>query len=173
MLFLTEPALEYRERYLEALREIQGEGLRLFEDLRSISADFAAFIQRLQDEKNRAKIALDRVPAFTFWLIDKREFIGWLSLRHELNEYLFKIAGHIGYMIRPSKRRRGYGNEILRLGLLEAKKLGLRRVLLTCDEDNTGSKKIIELNGGRFENMVEVQDSSVKKIRYWIDIPCK
>ena len=89
---------------------------------------------------------------------------------HELNDLLFKIAGHFGYMIRPSKRRQGYGKVILRLGLEQARKMGLKRVLVTCDENNIGSKKVIEYNGGQFENEVCVEGSSIKKLRYWIDL---
>ena len=103
-------------------------------------------------------------------MIDKNAFIGRLSLRHELNEFLLKIGGHIGYEIRPSRRKQGYGTEILRLGLEKAKELGLHRVLVTCDEDNIGSKKIIEHNGGKFENSIEIDGDKVKKLRYWIDL---
>jgi predicted acetyltransferase len=43
-------------------------------------------------------------------------------------------------------------------------------VLLTCDETNIGSRKLIEANGGQLENAVVVEDSSVKKLRYWIEL---
>ncbi|HEX9131349.1 MAG TPA: GNAT family N-acetyltransferase [Ktedonobacteraceae bacterium] len=129
--------------------------------------DFSSFVQGLRDQKDRTKLKPGRVPSSDFWLIDNNEFIGRLSIRHE---FLLKMGGHIGYEIRPSKRKRGYGTEKLRLGLEKAKELGLRRVLVTCDEDNTGSKKIIEHNGGKFENAIEMEGDTVKKLRYWIDI---
>jgi predicted acetyltransferase len=56
------------------------------------------------------------------------------------------------------------------LGLEKARELGLRRVLVTCDEDNIGSKKIIEHNGGQYENAIQIEGDKVKKLRYWIDI---
>ncbi len=87
-----------------------------------------------------------------------------------MNEFLLMMGGHIGYEIRPSRRKQGYGTEILRLGLEKAKELGLQRVLVTCDEDNIGSKKIIEHNGGKFENAIVMEGDTVKKLRYWIDI---
>jgi predicted acetyltransferase len=80
------------------------------------------------------------------------------------------MGGHIGYEIRPVKRRQGYGTEILRLGLEKARELGLRKVLVTSDEDNIGSRKIIEHNGGIFENAIEIEGDPVQKLRYWIDI---
>jgi predicted acetyltransferase len=121
-------------------------------------------------QKDRARLKSGRVPASEFWLSDDDKFIGRLSLRHELNEYLLKMGGHIGYEIRPSKRRQGYGTEILRLGLEKARELGLLKVLVTCDEDNIGSKKIIEHNGGIFENAIEIEGDPVKNLRYWIVI---
>jgi len=132
--------------------------------------DFEAFVLGLHDLKDRFKLKPGFVPSSDFWLIDNDEFIGRLSLRHELNEYLLKIGGNIGYEIRPSKRKQGYGKEILRLGLEKAREFGLRRVLVTCDEDNIGSKKIIEHNGGKLENALEIEGEPVRKLRYWIEI---
>ena len=170
MLFLTEPSLVYKDSFIAGTRESQAEGRELFFNLDKISENFGAFLQRLRNASKRANVKSDRVPMSDYWLIDGDEYVGRLSLRHELNEALLLWGGHIGYQIRPSKRRRGYGKEILRLGLIKAKEIGLSRVLVTCDEDNIGSRKIIEYNGGQLENIVEVKDSPVRKMRYWIDI---
>lgn len=173
MPFLLSPSRQYKDSFLEGLRELQAEGIAEFYDARSIAEDFDGFLQRLRNEEDRTKIRPDRVSASEFWLIDNGEFTGRLSLRHELNEFLLQIGGHIGYMIRPSKRRQGYGKEILRLGLQKARERGLHRVLVTCDETNIGSKKIIEANGGIFENAIMQEDSPVRKLRYWINISKK
>ena len=170
MLFLAEPSVAYRDSFIQSIREFQAEGRQLHYDLKSITSDFGAFVQELHEKKHRSKLKPGIVPGSDFWLIDNNEFIGGLSLRHELNENLLKIGGHIGYEIRPSKRRQGYGTEILRLGLEKAKELGLQKVLVTCDEDNIGSKKIIEHNGGVLENAIDIEGDPVKKLRYWIDI---
>ncbi len=170
MIFLTEPSTRYKEQFISAVQEFQREGCQQDYDVLHICADFEKFVQRLQEEKDRRSVSPGFVPASTFWLIDDTEYIGRLSLRHELNDRLLKMGGHIGYEIRPSMRRQGYGQEILRLGLEKARALGLSRVLVTCDEDNIGSKKIIEHNGGQFENSVEVEGSPKRKLRYWIDI---
>jgi predicted acetyltransferase len=81
-----------------------------------------------------------------------------------------RVGGHIGYLIRPSERLHGYGKEMLRLGLQKARQFGLTRVLVTCDENNISSQKVIEYNGGRFENSILVEGSPVRKLRYWIDL---
>lgn len=170
MLFLTEPSIAYRDSFIQSVREFQAEGRHLRYDLNSITTDFGAFVQKLYDQKDRAKLKPGKVPGSDFWLVDNNEFIGRLSLRYELNENLLKVGGHIGYEIRPSKRRQGYGTEILRLGLEKARELDLHKVLVTCDEDNIGSKKIIEHNGGKLENAIEIEGDPVKKLRYWINI---
>lgn len=85
----------------------------------------------------------------TFWLItDNEEIAGVSNLRHYLNERLLTEGGHIGFGIRPSFRRKGYAAKLLELTLLEAKKLNLSKVLLTCDKSNTGSSKTIQKNNG-------------------------
>jgi predicted acetyltransferase len=170
MLFLAEPSVTYRDSFIQSVQEFQAEDRQMYYNLNSLTNDFNTFVQGLQDQQDRSKLKPGRVPSSEFWLIDDNEFIGRLSLRHELNEFLLKMGGHIGYEIRPSKRRQGYGIEILRLGLEKANELGLRRALVTCDEDNFGSKKIIEHNGGKLENAIQMEGDPVKKLRYWIDI---
>jgi predicted acetyltransferase len=82
-------------------------------------------------------------------------------------------AGQVDYFIRPSKRRRGYGKEILRLGLDKFRERGMQRILISCASDNSGSRKIIEANGGVFENEIPSWDpygtSGIRR-RYWIDL---
>lgn len=90
------------------------------------------------------------------------EFVGYLALRHTLTPWLLEEGGHIGYSVRPSRRREGHATRALLLALDRAAGLGLDRVLLTVDEDNTGSRAVIEGAGGGYE------DSRRGKRRYWI-----
>ncbi len=170
MAFLTEPAERYQASYLEALQEFQAEGRHLEPSLEEIAADFARFVQHLRELADRTKLKPGWVPGSDFWLIDGSDYIGRLSLRHELNEQLLQMGGHIGYEIRPSRRRQGYGKLILKYGLEQAKAFGLERVLLTCDEDNLGSRKIIESQGGKLENIIEVERWPVPVCCYWISL---
>ncbi len=117
MLFLTVPAVQYKDTFLQGLREIQREGRWLQYNPQRVRADFTHFVQQALDQQDSTKISPDRVPSTTFWLIDGEEFIGTLTLSDELNDFLFRIGGHIGYLIRPSKRRQGYGKQLLCLGL--------------------------------------------------------
>ena len=170
MCVLVEPSVRYKASYLAAVREMQGEGKRLDENIRYLSEHFEAFIVRTLRQKDPAYVPIGRVPNTDFWLIDNGEFVGRLNLRYELDEDLLKFGGHIGYEVRPSRRKQGYGTLMLKLGLEKAKVAGIHRVLVTCDENNIGSKKIIEHNDGQFENAVHVDGSAVKKLRYWIDV---
>jgi predicted acetyltransferase len=96
------------------------------------------------------------------WITDGSEVVGFLALRHELTPWLLEEGGHIGYSVRPSRRREGHASRALSLALIRAKELGLERVLLTCDEDNLGSRRTIENAGGVYE------DTRKGKRRYWI-----
>lgn len=103
------------------------------------------------------------VPCTYLWIVEGGTFLGSLAIRHELNEFLLEQGGHIGYSVRPSARRRGYASAALAAALPVARTLGISRVLLTCDEDNAGSRATIEKNGGVHE------DTRNGKRRYWIE----
>lgn len=96
--------------------------------------------------------------------------LGMLHLRLELNDYLKEIGGHIGYSIAPSERNKGLGTEILAHGLKKASEFQLDKVLVTCDEDNLGSAKIIEHNHGVFDSLIFDEFSKKYIKRYWIDL---
>ncbi len=167
------PSECYQESYLAALREFQADGERIEWNVEYLERHFPAHIQELRNLSNPQKVKPKHVPSAIYWLIDEDGFAGQASLRYELNDWLRRYGGHIGYGIRPSKRRQGYGRQVLALMLNKARQRGLARVLVTCDEDNIGSRKIIEYNGGKLENAVVQEGIAARKLRFWIDIsPC-
>lgn len=170
MIFLIEPSDQYKESFLEGVRDFQHEDRCLNYDVERISENFEDFLQQERRQKDMNTCSPGRVPSSNFWLINEREYVGLLTVRHRLNDFLLKVGGNIGYQIRPSKRGQGYGKQLLHLGLQKAREMGIPRALVTCDENNVSSKKVIEYNGGQFEDAVEVEGSSVKKLRYWIDL---
>ena len=92
-----------------------------------------------------------------------------MDIRHELNEYLEKFGGHIGYGIAPSERKKGYGKIQLKLGLEKAKKIGLKKVLITCDDNNIGSAKTIEACGGIYnDTLADAEANRIK--RYFVEV---
>jgi predicted acetyltransferase len=69
----------------------------------------------------------------------------------------------------PAHRRRGYATEILQQSLIIIRAIGVDRVLVTCDDDNIGSMKVIEKCGGVLESVVTYDGDRIGKRRYWID----
>jgi predicted acetyltransferase len=132
--------------------------------------DFPAYVRGLLDGARGIGLAPGRVPHSTFWLASGRRLIGRSSVRHHLTPDLEDEGGHVGYDIRPSERRKGYGKLILRLTLAEAGRLGLTRALLTCDADNVASAKVIEGNGGRLHARAVSERSGKLISRYWIEL---
>jgi len=173
---LVLPTSKYKTSFLQALDEYLKEKSRpstqdlFLLDKEVLEKDFSTYVNKLLDESHGKHLPVGYVSHTVYWLIDSDEVIGRVDIRHSLTENLMRIGGHIGYDIRPSKRNQGYGKEILKLALPKAKALGLIKVLVTCDETNIASKKIIEANGGAFENSVKQGFGKPKKLRYWITI---
>ncbi|WP_407361388.1 GNAT family N-acetyltransferase [Microbacterium sp. LBN7] len=104
-----------------------------------------------------------------YWMVDEGEVIGFLSFRHELNDWLREAGGHIGYAVRASRRRQGHASAALALGLDRARALGLERVLLTCDVDNVASARTIEKAGGVLQDVSDQSERGQGMLRrYWI-----
>lgn len=172
MPFLSTPQAAHKNSFLEALREYQAEGRYRYWNADVLAADFDGFLRELDRRSRNLDPESERVPESRFWLIDddRATYIGRVSIRHRLNEALERLGGHIGYDIRPSMRRRGYGTLMCKLALEEARTLGLERVMITCDEDNIGSRKIIEANGGILEGGQVVDRPGILCLRFWVDL---
>jgi len=168
------PSLKYKKSYLEALEESKNEAGETQLNKPEVNESFEDFVKRLNENSKGINLPKGYVSATMFWLVEKGDVIGRVQIRHELNDFLFREGGHIGYYIRPSKRRMGYGKKILELSLSKAKKLGLSRVLITCDDSNIASRKIIEENGGILEN--ETPQNGTKspfKLRFTTEVHSK
>ena len=145
---LVPPTERCRESSLRGLREFRHEGLPWWVggDLDAAEQDFAAFVARkLADSSRRTETLL---PKTHLWAVTEEEFVGRISIRHELNDAFRVEGGHIGYDTVPSFRGRGVATEMLRQALPLARALGLTEVLLTCDDANAASIRVIERNGG-------------------------
>lgn len=129
--------------------------------------DFDAYLADLDHET----AADGWVPDSVFFLLDtdRDRLIGAAHLRHCLNDSLRITGGHIGDGIRPTERGKGYGTELVRLALLECKKRGINKVLMTCAKNNIASAKTIVRNGGVLENEVVNEEGSIEQ-RYWISL---
>ena len=171
---LLTPTAEYKESFLEAVGEYRSDfshkpcnARYVALDLNALANDFGSYVRREIERAEGKNLPVGFVPDSIFWLIDNDEFIGSVRIRHTLTPHLLNAGGHIGYDIRPSMRNRGFGSKILELAIPKAHELGIDRILLTCDENNVASRKIIEKNGGVLENEYH-DDTGIGKLRFWI-----
>lgn len=128
--------------------------------LDAAEADFAAWAAV------RAGVQLLwEVPVTERWYVDDDgTYLGTVVIRHRLTPALLESGGHLGYHVVPAHRRRGHASAMVAAALPLCRGLGLRRLLVTCHEDNLGSRRVIERNGGVLE---DVRDH---ECRYWLPL---
>lgn len=167
---LLPPSSQYRESFLRALDEFQDEGLSwwLGGELDTAERDFDGFVEKKLAESHRRDESL--VPKTHRWAVSEGQFVGRIAIHHELNDALRVSGGHIGYDTVPSLRGRGIATEMLRQTLPVARALGLTEVLLTCDDDNLASHRVIEKNGGSLRETNTLDASRSAKRYYWISL---
>ena len=153
----------------QAHRELAREEFDFLLDLRPDDR-WPGYIARLERQRNGLDLPAGFVPATFLVAVADRDLVGRVSIRHELNEYLSEVGGHIGYGVRPAFRRRGYATQMLRQAVEIARSLGIERALVTCDGDNTASASTIERCGGVLEEAARRLDDPKKSRRYWIDV---
>lgn len=169
---LARPQAHHHASWLAALQDfgdapVNGSGFWHWLPGRETS-DLSAYEAFIADLKLRGDPAVPpepgKVQSDYYWITDGEadEVVGFLALRHTLTPALLEVGGHIGFSVRPSRRREGHATRALRLALPRAAELGIESALVTCDDGNLGSQRAIEANGGRLE------DVRNGKRRYWI-----
>ena len=179
-LVLVKPSMEYEKQALNFIEEVEkidtDEKIRYsgFSDLQKYRENYAEWLRHIEIYTKKETLPEGLVIGEVFFTVRKSDnkLVGIISIRHELNEYLYNYGGHIGYSILPSERRKGYAYKQLLLGLKYCKSIGIKRVLISCLDYNTGSSKTIEKAGGILENIVESEKCGEKvyKRRYWISL---
>lgn len=182
---LVKPDKKYKDSFIEALDNgfnavYVGSQAPISDEMKAeIKKDFDEYLTKkvlkpydptpkLRDDGNYYPNA----PQITYWLIDNGKFIGIFLLRTELNGFLMYVGGNVGYGIAPQYRRQGYATEGLKLLISKARDLKMHKLLIAARDDNTGSWKAIEKNGGILENIITLpwEDSGQKYKRYWVEI---
>jgi predicted acetyltransferase len=144
-------------------------GVRTFLHYYEEGMSFERYLEVLAEQARGEHLPADHVPSTFLFAFSGPTIVGRVSIRHALTPYLERFGGHIGYVVVPEYRRRGYATAILRQSLQIARRtVGLTRVLVTCDDDNIGSIRVIEKNGGVLEDTVAGADGGTPKRRYWI-----
>jgi predicted acetyltransferase len=169
---LIAPAVGLHSAWLEARAEWgpgvheDGFGLGPTDEVHS-PAGFAAWVARPAEPDSAKPIEAGEGRCRYRWIVESNHVLGAIALRYGHNDYV-RWAGHIGYGICPSARRRGLATWALGRMLDEARVLGLDRVLAVCAVDNVASVKIIERCGGVFEGIQDTTSGPAR--RYWIEL---
>jgi predicted acetyltransferase len=118
--------------------------------LEDAATDFATFVSRRRVIREQWG-----VPVTELWFVDGQEYIGTVIIRHRLTAALEHAGGHIGYHVVPRYRKRGHATEMLAQAKPVCRGLGLTELLITCAENNVGSRRVIEANGGVLQRIID------------------
>lgn len=164
MITLVIPEKRFMPSYTEAFDQYAALGISTYGMTDPRSCDI---FEKYENYRLEWNLKPDRVGSDYYWLVDDERdyFIGEVAIRHRLNDALYLRGGHIGYVIRSGEWGKGYGTLMLKLALEKAKERGLDKVLITCNDSNTASARVMEKNGCVLENVIEVEGQPVR--RYW------
>jgi predicted acetyltransferase len=162
------PDIKYEKEFINFINDFKSTGEKLIPFiLKFYKGNIIDYVNDLLNFSKGIGVPEGLIEHSTFWLKNDFEILGVINIRHRLNDLLIKQGGHIGFGISPKNRKKGYGKQLLKLGLIESKKIGINRVLLTCDKNNVGSSKVIIYNGGVLDSEELIDNKIIQ--RYWID----
>lgn len=175
--YLEEPTMERKNEIIEYLDEFvkYNSNLNGVGSLDKIYEGYTfehALSRCLKMKDEEYARSVNRCPSKTFLLIrdNDNKIVGSINIRWNLTKEVLKFGGHIGYSIRPTERRKGYNKINLYLGLIEAYKLGLDKVMLDCDVNNLGSDKTLKALGGKLERTeIDPSDGILTNV-YWFNV---
>ena len=169
--YLVIPSMEHKQAYNEMLLDFEKTENSIHPTaIRPKGMDYINWLRNLETYKRSVTCPSQFAPSDTYFLVNNyNKIFGAITIRHYLNEELLKFGGHIGYGIRPSERRKGYANVMLKMALKNCVNLGIKQVLITCNKGNIASEKTIISNGGVLENeLMEENGNTVQ--RYWVEL---
>ena len=170
-IILVKPDLSYADEIIkykeESLKEsplINGSaGLNRFSSIED-------WLEELKKRSSKDTVPEGLVPSSTYLGVREKDnyIVGMIDIRHYLNEYLTQVGGNIGYSVRKTERNKGYAKQMLKLALEKCRDLKMKKVLITCDEDNIASEKVILSANAKFEDIRNVDGENKK--RFWIEL---
>lgn len=166
---LVLPTKEFEEQVLCYKREFKENRERMYGATGlSKAKNYEAWLTILSNNQNIETLREGLVESSTYLAvrIEDEKVVGMIDIKHRLNGYLLRFGGHIGYSVRKTERRKGYGSEMLGLALEQCKAMNIHEVLLTCDKDNLASASIMIRNGAVLED--EILEKGKVTQRYWI-----
>lgn len=169
-LILRQLTVDDEKAFLEAYNAWDRSPGFLFAPSYEPTMKFSDYVDLLNDFSIGKRLPAGFVAATSLNAFVDGKIVGRAAVRHELNDFLFKAGGHVGYGVLPEYRRKGYAKLMLQGALDYCEKLGIKKVLVTCDDNNIGSIKTIESANGILENKIEVGTDAPLKRRYWIQL---
>ena len=160
----TDEIIKYKEESLAETPLINGSaGLDRFSSIED-------WLEELNKRSCEDTVPKGLVPSSTYLGVREKDnyIVGMIDIRHYLNEYLTQVGGHIGYSVRKTERNKGYAKQMLKLALEKCKELKIKKVLITCDEDNIASEKVILSANAKLEDIRNIDGENKK--RFWIDL---
>jgi predicted acetyltransferase len=176
-LHLEMPKIKHKEEYEKMMNEWEGYGgrinpgaLRRYSNKDGKNVIYEKWLSWIEDDRKDDALRIGNIPQDLYFLMkDEKEILGAISLRKCLDEEKIKIDGHIGIGIRPFERGNGYATKMIELVLPIAKKIGIKKLVYTCDKDNIGSSKVIMKSGGIFEKEF-IDDEGKIREKYYLKI---
>lgn len=170
MLLITNPTLAHQEAILRFRREFNA----VFDELHGANelnaftdGGFIGWLTYINTPAGTQWFEYQKVADSTYIALLDEVMVGIIHLRHTLNDFLLQQGGHIGYSTHPDYQGQGIATQMLSFGVKQLNELGVKKVLITCDETNIASAKVIEKNGGILENVIDTAHGKKTK-RYWI-----
>ena len=170
-IILVKPNLSYADEIIKYKEESLAEspiinGSAGLDRLSSIED----WLEELKKRSCEDTVPKGLVPSSTYLGVREKDnyIVGMIDIRHYLNEYLTQVGGNIGYSVRKTERNKGYAKQMLKLALEKCKELKIKKVLITCDEDNIASEKVILSANAKFEDIRNVDGENKK--RFWIEL---
>ena len=156
--------IKYKEESLAESPIINGSaGLNRFSSIED-------WLEELKKRSSEDTVPKGLVPSSTYLAVREKDnyIVGMIDIRHYLNKYLTQVGGNIGYGVRKTERNKGYAKQMLKLALEKCKELKIKKVLITCDEDNIASEKVILSANAKLEDIRNIDGENKK--RFWIDL---
>jgi len=169
---LVVPSLQRRDSFIQAITDAPEEEQR-YEfgapwDVSPLVYGVDRYIREMPSYARGENLPGWWVPQTMLWLIIDNQFVGQIKRRHELNDYLTTYGGHVWYLIAPTRRHQWWWTRMLTLALQKRKREGVKQLLITCNEKNVWSRKIIEANGGVYMSKIWSDEEQDMKWRYWV-----
>ena len=167
---LVLPSMQYKGRAIDYIREfhergdeVHGSG-SLERYLRE--ATYEAWLEKVRRDMDMANMPADRVPALTYFCVREADarVVGMVNIRLASPDHIVTEAGHVGYSVRPTERRKGYATYMLNEAVKVCRMVGIRDVVVGCTAGNAASAGTIIKCGGvldaefyseRFEEVIQ------------------